>query len=84
MPRAVFGTQAAGRTLVRIDVTGVQPDLGPEIPRLAFQGKEIRVAQYFDIWRPTGLYQLRRENSEGAVIGWKGFVKLGHGATHGR
>jgi hypothetical protein len=64
MPRAVFCTQAAGRAFVRINVTGIETDLGLEITWLAVQGKEIGVAQYFDIRRPTGLYQLRRENSE--------------------
>jgi hypothetical protein len=64
MPRAVLGAQSAGCTFVRIDVAGVQADPGLEIPGLASQGKEIGVAQYFDIGRPTGLYQLRRENSE--------------------
>jgi hypothetical protein len=27
---------------------------------------------------PTGIQQLRRENSDGAVVGGKGFVQLGH------
>jgi len=64
MPRAVFRTQAAGRTFVRINVPGIQTDFCLKITGLAIQGKEISVAQYFDIWRPTGLHQFRRENSE--------------------
>lgn len=64
MTRAVFCAQAAGRAFFRINVAGIQTDLGLEITRLAVQGKEIGVAQNFDIWRPTGLYQLRRENSD--------------------
>jgi hypothetical protein len=27
---------------------------------------------------PTDIHQFRSQNSEGAVVGWKGFVKLSH------
>jgi hypothetical protein len=38
----------------------------------------LAVGEEIDIGMPTGIQQLRRENSDGAVVGGKGFVQLGH------
>lgn len=55
VPGAIGRAQTAGRTFIRINITGAQTEFGGEITRLAIQGEKIGVAQNFDIWRPTGL-----------------------------
>jgi hypothetical protein len=55
-----------------------------EIPGFPLKREKIRVTDYFDIWRPTGLYQLRRQDSKRTIIGRKCFIELGHGTAHSR
>jgi len=75
---AVLGAQPAGRAAVGVDVAGPQPDPGREVAGPALQGQEVGIGEHFDIGRPTGLHQFRRQYSERAVIGRKGLVELGH------
>jgi len=37
-----------------------------------------------DVGRPTGLYQLRRQDSDGTVVGGEGLVQAGHDTADGR
>jgi len=37
-----------------------------------------------DVGMPADLDQFGRNNSHGAVIGWKSLVQLGHDAANGR
>jgi len=80
---AVLGAEPAGRAFVRIDIPRAHPQLGGKIAWLSVQGKKISVAQNFNIGRPTGLYQLRREYSKRTVVGRKGFIQLCHVAANG-
>ena len=75
---AVLGTEPAGRTAVRINIAGPLPDFGCEITWFSIQCQKISIGEHLYIWRPTGLYQLRREYSERAVVGREGFIQLGH------
>ena len=82
--RTIGSTQAAGCALVGVDIAGTDIDVDREVAGLALDPGEIGVAQNLDVWRPTGLNQLGRENSERAVIGGEGLVQLGHHPANGR
>lgn len=82
--RTILGTQTAGRAFVGIDIAGVQTNRCLEFTWFSIKGKEIGVAQNFNIGRPTGLNQLRSKDSKRTVVGGKCFVQLGHGAAHRR
>jgi len=76
--RAVCGTQTAGGTFLGDDIPRPDVELNIESARFAVQGKKIGVGKNFNIWRPTGLYQLWRQDSERTVIGRESLVQLGH------
>ena len=80
----IGGAQATGRALVGVNIPGSDVEFRLEITRFAVQRKKIGIGKNFDIGRPTGLYQFWRQDSEGTVIGGKGFVELCHTAAHRR
>jgi hypothetical protein len=82
--RAVFD---AGRTTRAIALDNIsrlfnQGDL--EVSCFSFDTVHFRVRQDLYIWMPADLDQFGREDSDGAVIGRKGLVELGHMAANGR
>ena len=81
--RAVEGTGTAGGTPVLIHITRMAADFGGKVTYVACNGKKLSFGDDLDIWRPTGLDQLRRQNSDGAIVGGKRFVQLGHDAPNG-
>ncbi|MBA7664640.1 hypothetical protein ES703_72701 [subsurface metagenome] len=66
-----------------IDVTRVFAQLGYEIPGFAVKGDQFGVGDDVDVEMTTGVHQLWGEDAHGAVVGWKGFVQLGHDPADG-
>jgi hypothetical protein len=65
-------------TEILIYIAGLFAHLHLEGTHLALYLFHLAVGEEIDIGMPTGIQQLRRENSDGAVVGGKGFVQLGH------
>ena len=82
--RAVFDTGRTTRAFVLQNISGLfgQGDL--EISYFPLYPFYFSIAQDLYIWMPADLDQFGREYSDGAVIGGKGLVKLGHMAANGR
>ena len=76
--------EAAGGTIIRIDISGTQTDISFKITWFALDGKQISICKNFDIWRPTGLNQLGRQDSERTVVGREGLIQLSHYPADGR
>jgi len=66
-----------------MDATGFFPDFHLEIPGRTFNGLQICIRDQLDVQVPADLDQLGGDDSHGAIIGWKGFVQLGHDAPDG-
>jgi len=81
--RAVLRADPASCTFVFIHITGASQHLDTEIPGGARDFLNIGVCNDFYIRRPTGLYQLGRQNSDGTVVGWKGLVQARHDTAYG-
>lgn len=84
VPRTVSGAKPAGCTVVGIDITGTLYNVSFKITWFSLEGKQITVCENLYIWRPTGLNQLGRQDSERTVVGREGLVKLSHNAADGR
>ena len=82
MPRAVRGTKSTGSTVIRVDIAGTLYDISFEISWFPLQRKQICIGKNLDIWRPTGLNQLGRQDSERTVVGREGLVQLSHHAAN--
>ncbi len=81
--RAILGADPASCTFAFIHITGASQHLDTEVPGSARDFLNIGVCNDFYIRRPTGLYQLGRENSDGTVVGWKGLVQTCHDTAYG-
>jgi hypothetical protein len=84
MTRTVSGTKTAGCTVLCNDIAGTLTDISFEFTWFPLQGKQISICENLNIWRPTGLNQLGRQDSERTIVGWKGLVKLSHYPANGR
>jgi len=82
--RAVLYTGRTARAFALDDIPGLPRQRDPEISCLSFDTVNLRVRQDLDVGMPADLDQFGREYSDGAVIGRKGLVKLGHLAADGR
>ena len=82
--RTVSGAKSAGGTVICIDVPGTLYDISFESTWFPFKGKQVSICENLYIWRPTGLNQLGRQDSERTVVGREGLVQLGHHAADGR
>src|SRR4030065_833310 len=82
--RAVFYTGRTTRAFALYNISGLfnQGDL--EVSCFSFYTVNFSVGQDLYIGIPADLDQFGREYSDGAVIGRKGLVKLGHMAANGR
>jgi len=76
------GTAASAKVLVYIAC--LFTNLYLECTHLAVYLFHFAVGEEIDFWMPTGIQQLRRENSDGAVVGGKGLVQLSHFAADTR
>jgi hypothetical protein len=79
-----LGTQAAGNTFIRVNVTGPPLQLHVKPTRLSGYPGDFREGVELDVVMPADLDQLGRQNSHGAVIGGKGLIQLRHGPADGR
>jgi hypothetical protein len=84
MTGTILGTEPAGRTFICVNIAGTQTYFSFKITSLTLKREKISVTDYFDIWRPTGLYQLRRQDSKRTIVGRKRFIELGHGTADSR
>jgi len=82
--RAVFYTGRTTRALVLQNISGLFNQRNLEVSCFPLDTVNFRVGQDLYVWMPADLDQFGREYSNGAVIGGKGLVKLGHMATNGR
>ena len=78
---AFFGTLPASDALFLIDVSGKHLDTGREPAGLPLEVEQTAVCHDLDIGISRRLNQFRRKHAGGAVVGWKGFIQLRHGAA---
>jgi hypothetical protein len=81
---AIFDTGRTSRAFVLKDVSGLSNQGYPEVSRFSFYTVNVSIRQDFYVGMPADLDQFGRKYSDGAVIGGKGLVKLGHMAANGR
>jgi hypothetical protein len=81
---AIFQTDAAPGTEIRIDTSRLLSDLDPEIAGRTLHGFQISVGNKLYVEMPADLDQFGGNDSHGTVIGGKGLVQLGHGPPDGR
>ncbi len=60
----ILGTESTGSTGIGVNIAWPHIDRGGEISCCSFQCQKISIGQHFNIGRPTGLYQLWRQDSE--------------------
>jgi hypothetical protein len=82
--RAVFDAGRTTRTFALFNIPGLLKQGDLEVSCFSFDTVNFRVRQDLDIRIPADLDQFGREYSDGAVIGRKGLVELGHMAANGR
>jgi hypothetical protein len=82
--RAVFNARRTPGALALDDVPGLSKQGDLEISSFPCDALYFRIRQDFDVWMPADLDQFGREDSDGAVIGRKGLIQLGHVAADGR
>jgi hypothetical protein len=82
--RAVFYTGSATRAFVLYNISGLFNQGYLEVSCFSFYTVNFSIGQDLYIGMPADLDQFGREYSNGAVIGGKGLVKLGHMAANGR
>ena len=81
--RAVFYTGRTARAFFLYNVSGLLGQRDLKVSRFPFYTINFSIGQDLYIWMPADLDQFGREYSHGAVIGWIGFVKLGHMTANG-
>ena len=82
--RTLFRTGAAAGTEIFVHIAGFLAH--PELKSTHFTAHlfNLAVGQEIDFGMPTGIQQLGRENSDGAIVRGKGLVQLGHLAANAR
>ena len=82
--RAVFYAGRTTRAFVLQNIPGLFNQRYLKVSRFAFYTVNFSIGEDLYIGMPADLDQFGREYSDGAVIGGKGLVKLGHMAANGR
>ncbi len=82
--RAVFYTSRTTRAFALYYIPGLFKQRYLEVPCFSFYTVNFSIRQDLYIGMPADLDQFGRKYSNGAVIGGKGLVKLGHMAANGR
>lgn len=82
--RAILAADPASCTFRYIYITGPSQYLYTKVPGAAVNFLNLSVCNNLYVRRPTGLYQLGRQYSNGTVVGWKGLVQTGHNTAYGR
>ena len=84
VPWTISGAEPTGRAVICIDIARTLYNISFETTRFSLQGNQISISKNFDIWRPTGLNQLGRQDSERTVVGRESLVQLSHYTADGR
>ena len=79
--RTVLGTDSTAGAFRFINKTRVLQNFDVEIPGMTRDFLDLGSGDDPDIWRPTGLYQFWRQNSDSAVVGGKGLIQTRHDAA---
>ena len=66
-----------------IDVTRVLTKLGYKITGRALETDQFGVGDDLYVHVTSGINQLWGKDAHGAVVGWEGFIKLGHDPAYG-
>ena len=82
--RTVFHATAAPGTKIHVNTARMLAYFHLEITLLAGNALHFREGNQFNVDVPADLDQFGGDDSHGTVIGWKGFIKLGHLAADGR
>jgi hypothetical protein len=82
--RAVFYTGSTTRAFALYNISGLSNQGYLEVSCFSLYTFNFSIGQDLYIGMPADLDQFGREYSDGAVIGGKGLVKLGHMAANGR
>jgi hypothetical protein len=82
--RAVFYAGSTTRAFALYNISGLFNQGYLEVSCFTFYTVNFSIRQDLYIGMPADLDQFGREYSDGAVIGGKGLVKLGHMAANGR
>ena len=82
--RAVFYAGRTTRAFVLQNIPGLFNQRYLKVPCFAFYTVNFSIGEDLYVGMPADLDQFGREYSDGAVIGRKGLVKLGHMAANGR
>jgi hypothetical protein len=82
--RTIFYTGRTTRAFVFQNISGLFSQGYLEVSCFALYSVNFSVRQDLYVWMPADLDQFGCEYSDGAVIGRKGLVKLGHVAANGR
>ena len=82
--RTIFYTGRTTRAFVFQNISGLFSQGYLEVSCFALYSVKFSVRQDLYVWMPADLDQFGCEYSDGAVIGRKGLVKLGHMAANGR
>jgi hypothetical protein len=82
--RAFFCTRPAAGAQIFVHVAGFPLHANFEIARFATDSLDFAVGEKIDFGMPTDIQQLRRKNSDSAIIGGKRLVELGHPAANAR
>jgi len=81
---AVFHAGGATRAFVLQDISGLFRQRYLEVSRFSFYTVNFGIRQNLYVGMPADLDQFGRKYSDGAIIGGKGLVELGHMAANGR
>jgi hypothetical protein len=84
LDRTVFYTGRTTRAFVLQNIPGLFSQSYLEVSCFSFYTVNFSICQDFYVGMPADLDQFGRKYSDGAVIGGKGLVKLGHVAANGR
>ena len=82
--RAVFDAGRAARAFALDDIPGLLNQGDLKVSRFPRDAVNFGVRQDLYVWMPADLDQFGCEYSDGAVVGRKGLVELGHVAADGR
>ena len=82
--RAVFDAGCTARAFALYNISGLFRQCDLKVSRLPEDTINLSIRQNLYVGMPADLDQFGREDSDGAVIGRKGLVKLGHMAANGR
>ena len=84
MPWTVCGAEPTGCTVISNDIAWTLCNFSFKITWFSLNGMKITICENLYIWRPTGLNQLGRQDSERTVVGREGLIQLSHHAADSR